>query len=194
MIMSEVTLTGASVALVPLRAGHAGPLADVGLDPSIWEFVPAAVRSREEMQNYVAAAIREREEGNAFPFAIVESTGGRIVGSTRFGNIVPEHRRLELGWTWVAPPWQRTRINTEAKFMLLRHAFEVLEANRVELKTDALNQRSRRAILRLGAKEEGILREHMVTATGRLRDTVYYSILRSEWGGIASALMEKITG
>jgi RimJ/RimL family protein N-acetyltransferase len=192
MHIREVTLKSASVTLEPLREAHVEPLAAVGLDSSLWEFTPGAVRSREEMADYVSAALRTRDEGSALPFVIVEAAGGRVVGSTRFGNIAPEHGRLEIGWTWIAPAWQRTRVNTEVKFLMLRHAFEVMGANRVELKTDALNQRSRRAILRIGAKEEGILREHMITASGRCRDTVYYSILRSEWNGVFSALSKKI--
>lgn len=192
MNIREVTLRSGSVTLEPLREGHVGPLAAVGLDPSLWEFTPGAVRSREEMSDYVSAALRTRDGGSALPFVIVEAAGGSIVGSTRFGNIAPEHGRLEIGWTWIAPAWQRTRVNTEVKFLMLRHAFEVMGANRVELKTDALNQRSRRAILRIGAKEEGILREHMVTASGRYRDTVYYSILRSEWNEVFLALSKKI--
>jgi RimJ/RimL family protein N-acetyltransferase len=192
MNIMHVTLRGKAVTLVPLRANHAEALAAIGLDPALWDFTPSAIRTREEMEAYVATALRDQEAGNALPFVIMESLGGAIVGSTRFANIVPAHQRLEIGWTWVAQPWQRTRINTEAKFLLLRHAFERMGANRVELKTDALNVRSRRAILRIGAREEGVLREHMVTATGRLRDTVYFSILRSEWDGVSEALRRRI--
>jgi RimJ/RimL family protein N-acetyltransferase len=144
------------------------------------------------MADYVSAALRTRDEGTALPFVIVEAARGRVVGSTRFGNIAPEHRRLEIGWTWIARAWQRTSVNTEVKFIMLRHAFEVMGANRVELKTDALNERSRRAILRIGATEEGILREHMLTASGRYRNTVYYSILRSEWNDVFAALSKKL--
>jgi RimJ/RimL family protein N-acetyltransferase len=190
--LAETTLVGSSVTLVPLEARHAGPLAEVGLDPSIWEFTPARVTSAEEMARYVDDAIRARARGEALPFAILVTGEERIVGSTRLGNIAASHRRLEIGWTWVAPPWQRTRINTEAKFLLLRHGFEVMGANRIELKTDALNERSRRAILRIGGREEGTLREHMLTASGRFRDTVYYSILRSEWSAVASALRARL--
>jgi RimJ/RimL family protein N-acetyltransferase len=192
MNISHVTLSGNAVTLVPLRADHAERLADIGLDPALWEYTPSAVCTRAEMEAYVATALRDQHAGNALPFVMVESAGGTIVGSTRFAGIVPAHRRLEIGWTWIAPPWQRTRVNTEAKFLLLRHAFERMGANRVELKTDALNVRSRRAILRIGAREEGVLREHMVTATGRLRDTVYFSILRSEWNGVSAALRRRI--
>ena len=118
------------------------------------------------------------------PFATIERTSGRVVGSTRYGNIDLENRRLEIGWTWVARPWQRIAINTEAKLLMLRHLFDPLGCRRVEFKTDALNERSRQAILRLGAKQEGILRKHMTTATDRVRDTVYYSLLDDEWRGV----------
>jgi RimJ/RimL family protein N-acetyltransferase len=192
MNITDGIAAGAAVTLVPLRAGHAGALADVGLDRSLWEFTPSAVRTRGEMAAYVAAALREKESGQSLPFVIIESQGGTIVGSTRFGNIVEVHRRLEIGWTWLAPRWQRTAINTETKFLLLRHAFEVMGANRVELKTDALNVKSRRAILRIGAREEGVLREHMLTSSGRLRDTVYFSILRSEWEEVSMRLRRLI--
>ena len=108
----------------------------------------------------------------------MDRKSGRAIGSTRFGNIVPEHKRIEIGWTWISPPFQRSAVNTEAKFLMLRYAFERLGCNRVELKTNALNMRSRNAILRIGAKEEGTLRSHMINPDGSLRDTVYYRFLR----------------
>src|SRR4030081_1121871 len=111
----------------------------------------------------------------------VERSSGRVIGTTRFMNFDRVNRRLEIGSTWIAPAWQRTAVNTEAKYLMLRHAFEVWKCFRVELKTDALNQESRNAILRLGAKEEGTLRRHVLTWTGRVRDSVYFSILDSEW-------------
>lgn len=126
------------------------------------------------------------------PFVTVLKSGGQVVGCTRFGNIVPAHRRAEIGWTWVGKPWQRSGVNTEAKFLMLSHAFEVWQCIRVELKTDFLNQKSRTAILRLGAREEGVLRQHMVAPDGRLRDTVYYSILDREWPAVKAALLAKM--
>jgi RimJ/RimL family protein N-acetyltransferase len=124
-------------------------------------------------------------------FATVETSSGRVIGSTRFMNIDRANRRVEIGSTWIAPPWQRTAVNTEAKYLMLRHAFEVWGCIRVELKTDALNQKSRNAILRIGAKEEGTLRRHLITHTGRVRDTVYFSILDSEWPGVKARLTRK---
>src|SRR5215467_6132074 len=133
------------------------------------------------MQAYIETALKERDSGSAIPFVQVERASGRVVGSTRYANIDRQHHRLEIGWTWVAPGWQRTVINTEAKYLLLRHAFQSLRCMRVELKTDSLNERSRAAILRIGAVQEGIFRNHMITSTGRVRHTVYFSVIDSEW-------------
>ena len=178
-----VTLTSPVVRLEPLTRAHVDALsrARVGLDAELWRFIPTPVTSPEEMHAYVATALDEQARGVSLPFAIVDAASGELVGSTRFGNIDVKNRRLEIGWTWVARSHQRTRANTAAKRLLLGHAFETLLANRVELKTDVLNEKSRNAIGRIGAKQEGIFREHVVCASGRIRDTVYFSILASEW-------------
>lgn len=141
-----------------------------------------------EMSVYIETALREQQQGTSLPFALAEKSTGRLMGSTRYGNIDRTHRRVEIGWTWVAREWQRTAVNTEAKYLLLKHAFESLGCIRVELKTDSLNERSRAAILRIGAREEGIFRNHMITASGRIRDTVYFSIVASEWPGAKARL------
>ena len=130
----------------------------------------------------------EQERGESLVFVTVERASGRMIGSTRFMNIDRANRRVEIGSTWIAPAWQRTAINTEAKYLMIRHAFERWGCIRVELKTDALNEKSRNAILRIGAKEEGTLRRHLVTWTGRVRDTVYFSILDSEWAEVKGRL------
>lgn len=181
MAVTPVVLEGRHVRLEPLREDHLAGLAAVGLDPDLWRWIPTPVRTFEEMAGYIATALREQGQGVSLPFALVERRTGRPIGSTRFGNIDRTHHRVEIGWTWVALEWQRTAINTEAKYLLLRHAFETLGCMRVELKTDSLNERSRAAILRIGAREEGIFRNHMITASGRIRHTVYFSILDSEW-------------
>lgn len=183
-----VTLEGSHVRLEPLRAGHLDALCAVGLDPEIWRWSPQPVVTRDDMAAYLSAALSAHERGEALPFATVDRASGTVVGSTRFGNVAMAHRRVEIGWTWIAPPWQRTALNTEAKRLMLAHAFETLGCVRVELKTDALNARSRAAILRLGATEEGRLRQHIVTASGRLRDTVYVSILDAEWPAVRARL------
>ena len=188
-----VTLEGRYVRLEPLSLHHLDGLAEVGLDSDIWRWTTSIVRTREEMLAMIEEAAAARERGLAIPFATVERASGRPVGSTRFGNIDPANRRVEIGWTWIAPPWQRTAINTEAKLLMLRHAFEALGCIRVELKTDALNARSRAAIARLGATEEGTLRRHAITATGRVRDTVYYSILEEEWPDVRARLERRLS-
>ena len=160
----------------------------VGLDPDLWRWTVSAVASRADMEKYVRTALAERDAGRAIPFVIVDPRSGEVAGSTRFAAIDPQNRRMEIGWTWIGRRWQRTALNTEMKLLMLRHAFEEADCIRVELKTDALNERSRRAIRRLGAKEEGILRSHMVTHTGRFRDTVYHSILAAEWPAVLAHL------
>lgn len=192
MVFSPVVLEGAGVRLEPLAKAHLAGLVEVGLDEELWRWIPTPVRTQEEMAAYVETALGEQAQGVALPFAIVEKSTGRAIGSTRYGNIDRTHRRVEIGWTWVARDWQRTAVNTEAKYLLLRHAFESLGCMRVELKTDSLNERSRAAILRLGAREEGIFRNHMITASGRIRHTVYFSIIDSEWPAVKAHLETKL--
>jgi RimJ/RimL family protein N-acetyltransferase len=188
MIVTPGTLEGRHVRLEPLAKTHLARLAEVGLDEELWRWIPTPVRTAEEMAVYIETALKEQERGISFPFALVEKATGRAIGSTRYGNIDRTHHRVEIGWTWVARDWQRTAVNTEAKYLLLRHAFESLGCIRVELKTDSLNERSRAAILRIGAREEGIFRNHMITASGRIRHTVYFSIVDSEWPGVKARL------
>ncbi len=192
MVVSPVTLEGVQVRLEPLAKAHLEGLALVGLDEELWRWIPTPVGTREEMAAYIETALSEQERGISLPFAMVEKTTGRTIGSTRYGNIDRTHHRLEIGWTWVAREWQRTAINTEAKYLLLKHAFETLGCMRVELKTDSLNERSRAAILRIGAREEGIFRNHMITASGRIRHTVYFSIIDSEWPAVKAGLEAKL--
>ncbi len=192
MKVSPVTLEGQYVRLEPLAKAHMAGLAEVGLEEELWRWIPTRVRTREEMAAYIETALNEQEQGVALPFAIVEKATGRAIGSTRYGNIDRTHHRVEIGWTWVAREWQRTAMNTEAKYLLLRHAFETLGCVRVELKTDSLNERSRAAILRIGALEEGTFRNHMITASGRIRHTVYFSIIDSEWPAVKARLKAKL--
>src|SRR5260370_3182301 len=168
MVVSPVVLEGTHVRLEPLTKTHLAGLSEVGLDEELWRWIPTPVRTREEMAAYIETALDEQAQGMALPFAIVEKATGRAIGSTRYGNIERTHRRVEIGWTWVAREWQRTAMNTEAKYLFLRHAFETLGCIRVELKTDSLNERSRSALLRLGAREEGTFRNDMITPSGRI--------------------------
>ena len=194
MKIAPVTLVEQHVRLEPLLKAHVAGLAGVGLDEDLWEWIPTQVRTLEEMSAYVDTALDEQARGVSLPFAILEKATGRVIGSTRYGNIERMHRRVEIGWTWVAKPWQRTPVNTEAKLLLLSHAFETLGCIRVELKTDSMNERSRAAILRIGAKEEGIFRNHMITARGRVRHSVYFSIVDTEWPEVKARLQSKLNG
>jgi RimJ/RimL family protein N-acetyltransferase len=188
LTIEPVTLRGSVVALEPMRMDHVDALTRVGLDPELWRWIPSSVSSAEEMRGYVATALDEQRRGVSLPFVIIARGTEQVVGSTRYGNIDLANRRLEIGWTWVTVAHQRTAVNTEAKLLLLTHAFERLQVNRVELKTDALNLKSRAAITRLGAIEEGTLRKHLVTSTGRIRDTVYFSIIDTEWPAVKRRL------
>ena len=190
--VEPVTLEGRVVRLQPLGDAHLEGLCEAGLDDELWRWTLADVRTREEMRAYVEVALKGQTEGTILPFTILAQPSGLVVGSTRFGNIDRENRRVEIGWTWIGRRWQRTAVNTETKYLMLRHAFETLGCVRVEFKTDVLNQTSRRAILRLGAKEEGILRRHMITDSGRIRDTVYYSIIACEWAEVKTRLEAKL--
>ena len=188
IVIEPVTLRGSRVVLEPMSLAHVPALLRVGLDPELWRWIPTGVANEEEMRAYVEKALDEQRGGVSLPFVIVANPGSQVVGSTRYGNIDLSNRRLEIGWTWVTASHQRTAVNTEAKLLLLTHAFERLGVHRVELKTDALNRRSRAAIARLGAVEEGIFRKHIVTASGRVRDTVYYSIIDTEWPTVKGRL------
>ena len=193
MVVEPVTLTGHYVQLEPMLPAHRNFFVEVGLDEELWRWIPDPVHSPEEMYAYVEAALQQQASGVSLPFTIVERASGTVIGSTRYANIERVHRRIEIGWTWVALPWQRTPANTECKYLLLRHAFETLGCIRVELKTDSLNEKSRKAIARIGAREEGIFRNHMITSTGRIRHSVYFSVIDSEWPSVKARLEEKLS-
>jgi RimJ/RimL family protein N-acetyltransferase len=181
MTVESCVLEGTHVRLEPLTLDHLDALTAIGLDPDLWRWTLTQNHTPDDMRRYVETALAEQRAGQSLPFATVELSSGRVVGSTRFAAIERTHRRVEIGWTWIARPWQRTAINTEAKFLMLRHAFEVWRCLRVELKTNSKNERSRRAILRIGATEEGTLRKHQLNADGTARDSVYFSITDDEW-------------
>ena len=189
---ADITLEGAFVRLEPLTLEHVTPLCEVALEPDVWRWTLSKVATPDDMRRYVANALRLRERGIGYPFATIERASGRVVGSTRYHAIEPAHRRLEIGYTFVAPAWQRSAVNTEAKYLMLRHAFESLDQHRVEFKTDVLNERSRNALLRIGATEEGVLRGHSITDDGRIRDTIYFSILAPEWPAVKRRLEERL--
>lgn len=192
MKIEPITLEGEFVRLEPLRFEHWESLYEAGSDKSLWRWTAAVVASAGDMRRYVETALDEQGRGVSLPFVTIEKSSNKIVGSTRFGNIDAKNRRAEIGWTWINPRWQRSYVNTEAKLLMLEHAFEIWKCVRVELKTDALNEKSRRAILRIGATEEGVLRRHLITDAGRIRDTVYFSILDSEWRQVEENLVSKL--
>ena len=192
MQIKPLTLEGKSVRLAPLKLEHLPELYGAASDESLWLWTANIIKSREDMLRYVETALGEAARKVSVPFVTIEKFSGVIIGSTRFGNIDQKNRRAEIGWTWINPKWQRTAINTEAKLLMLTHAFEVWRCVRVELKTDVLNEKSRNAILRIGAKEEGIFRRHQITDAGRFRDTVYFSIIDTEWETVKAALHEKL--
>jgi RimJ/RimL family protein N-acetyltransferase len=189
-----VTLEGRWMRLEPLGEEHAAALAQVGLDPEIWRYMPTVPVNLAEMEAWVKSALANRAKGTEMPFVQIERETGMAIGSTRVMDIRPEHRGVEIGYTWLARPWWRTRINSESKFLLLRHLFDDLECVRVALKTDLLNERSQRAIERLGAKREGVLRKHMIVQEGRFRDSVYYSIVDEEWPRIKGRMESDLYG
>jgi N-acetyltransferase len=193
-IVTPITLEGSAVRLEPIRPEHAERFWEASKDAldDIFQWIPYRMKTPEDLQRVVKKAFAEQECGESVVFATVERSSGLVIGSTRFMNIDRANRRVEIGWTWIVPAWHRTGVNTEAKYLMLQHAFEVWQCMRVELKTDALNQRSRNAILRIGAKEEGTLRKHLVTSTGRVRDTVYFSILDTEWPSAKERLEVKL--
>jgi RimJ/RimL family protein N-acetyltransferase len=193
-IVTPVTLEGSVVRLEPIRREYAELFwlaAKDALD-DIFQWIPYRMQTPADFELLVEKALREQERGESVVLATIERKSGQVIGSTRFMNIDRANRRVEIGSTWIAPAWQRSAVNTEAKYLMLRHAFEVWQCIRVELKTDALNQQSRNAILRIGAKEEGTLRKHLITWTGRVRDSVYFSILDTEWPDVRSRLEQKL--
>lgn len=180
--------------LEPLKSGHAPLLWEIVKDhlDDMFRWIPYRLESLQDFETFNQQVLAEQQRGLSIPFATLERSSGKVVGTTRYMNMDLGNRKVEIGSTWIAPPWQRTVVNTEAKYLMLRHAFETWKCLRVELKTDSMNQRSRRAILRLGAKEEGTLRKHLLTWNGRQRDSVYFSILDTEWVGVKLELERKL--
>jgi RimJ/RimL family protein N-acetyltransferase len=190
--LEPVTLEGRRVRLEPLTLDHVPGLAQVALDPAIWQWTIARPETVDELRSWAEAALAGRDTRTEFPFATIDVATGRPIGSSRFMNVVLEHRRVEIGWTWVAPAWQRTGANREAKLLMLRHAFDTLGCRRVEFKTDSLNEPSRTALLGIGARFEGIFRNHMVMPDGRMRHSAYYSVIDEEWPAVRAGLEQSL--
>jgi N-acetyltransferase len=192
MEISPVILEGQHVRLEPLSPAHEESLIAAAGDGELWNYTVTIVPSRATMSSYIASTLNAQAQGRELPFVIIRKSSGQVVGSTRVFHIEPDHRRVEIGYTWLAKGAQRTAVNTEAKLLLLTHAFERLRCIRVEFVTDVLNQQSRTAILRLGAKQEGVLRNHMVMPGGRYRDSVCFSIIEAEWPEVKAKLEAKL--
>jgi RimJ/RimL family protein N-acetyltransferase len=192
MTVAPVTLEGRLVRLEPLSRAHPDGLAEVGLDPELWRWTLTRIVTREDLDAYLETALAAAAAGTELPFATIERASGRPIGSTRYLNIDRHHRRLEIGYTWLGRAWQRSGANTEAKLLMLEHAFDALGCHRVEFKTDSLNEQSRAALLGIGATLEGIFRNHMVSQGGRLRHSAYYSIVAEEWPSVRARLRDRL--
>jgi RimJ/RimL family protein N-acetyltransferase len=189
MDIHPVTLTGEIVRLEPLARAHIPALWAAGCDPAIWRYmVYGTINSVQDMENWVEMLLARQADGTDLPFAVYHCQAGTIIGATRYLDIHPEHRGLEIGGTWYTPDFQRTAVNTECKYLLLKHAFEALGCVRVQFKTDSRNERSQKALERIGAVKEGILRNHIITPEGYVRDSVFYSIIDREWPVVKSHL------
>ena len=178
---SPLILENDLVKLIPLEYEHTEALWQIADDPEIWNMTPVQIKTKEQFEDYMRLAVTSRDNKSAYPFLVIDKATNSPAGSTRFGNIFFEHKRLEIGWTWYGSAFRGTGLNKQVKLLLLDYAFETLGLNRVELKTDLLNNRSQRAMIKLGFKQEGIFRQHIITDEGRLRDTVYFSLLKNEW-------------
>lgn len=189
MDVQPVTLEGRQVRLVPMALSHHAALSAIGLDPALWRYTTIRVETPDEMREYMESALAAQAAGTALPFVIELCATGEIVGTTRYHSIVDEHRRLEIGFTWIAAPWQRTTVNSESKYLLLRHAFETLGCERVEFKAAAENEPSRRALLRIGAKEEGTLRHFVLSKHKGPCDVRVFSIIAPEWPRLRTQLL-----
>ena len=192
MNLQPVTLIGRNIRLEPLHLDHASVLARVGLHPELWRWQPSPITTQDDMRRYVQTALNDQLNSSGLPFVIVDTTTDEVIGSTRYMDIALQHHRLEIGATWLTPSHQRSRANTEAKLLLLTHAFESLGIKRVVFKTEALNEQSRKALARIGAVEEGTFRQHLYTASGRARDMVYFSILATEWPSVKAGLLARL--
>jgi RimJ/RimL family protein N-acetyltransferase len=192
MPLTPVTLQGRTIELVPMGPSHHASLCSIGLDERLWQRTTIQVRTAEEMREYLQVALDAQPAGTALPFVIQKRDSGQIIGSTRFHSYNALHRRIEIGFTWLAVPWQGTGANLEAKLLMLRHAFESLDCVRVQFTADMDNAPSRHALERLGATYEGILRSYMISDRAGPRDVAIYSIVASEWADLAMQLKARV--
>lgn len=177
-------LEGDHVQIIPMRKNHIQGLYEIGCDSNIWTHLPNKISTFDDMKTFVESALYNKENGSEFPFVIIQKRTNKIIGSTRFLDISPLNKTLEIGWTWLNPSVWGTQINKECKYLLLRYCFETLGVIRVQFKTDEKNIRSQRAIEGIGGIKEGILRNHMIRKGGTYRNSVFYSIIDSEWEAV----------
>lgn len=189
---NQATLTGREVELRPLQTEHASELLTAAADGELWNMKVTVIPGPETVGQYIASALEGRASGSVMPFVIVRRDTGQIVGSTRFWKIDLANRKMEIGHTWLSSSVQRSGINTEAKLLMLTHAFEAMDAIRVQFTTDELNEKSRAAILRIGAKHEGIIRNERIMPDGRKRNSVRFSIIDAEWAEVKAMLLQKM--
>jgi RimJ/RimL family protein N-acetyltransferase len=193
MDIRPLTLTGKLIRLEPMTEAHVPALAQVGLDPRIWQYmIYGQMQTEADLRQWVREILRRAARGTDLPFTVIYQASGQPIGTTRFMEIHPEHRNLEIGGTWYGLDYQGSGVNSEAKYLLLRHAFEVWGCIRVQIKTDLRNIRSQRAIERLGAVKEGVLRDHVILADGYVRSSVLYSILAAEWPAVKAGLEARL--
>ena len=190
--IEPITLTGTKVVLEPLALEHAEGMAEAVKDGELWKLWFTSIPSPEKVEDYIKIALAMRENSGAMPFIVREKESNKIIGSTRYFNVDEISQRLEIGHTWYSESYQRTSVNTECKYLLLSHAFEKLDAIAVEFRTHWHNHKSRAAIARLGAKQDGVLRNHTRTADGIYRDTVVFSIINLEWPAVKQSLLFKL--
>jgi RimJ/RimL family protein N-acetyltransferase len=182
------TLQSPLVRLEPMTADHAGPLEEVARDGELWNLRVTSVPAPGETTDYIAAALKGQEQGHMLPFVVVDEASGQVIGTTRYHDIVPAVERLEIGYTWYGKSWQRSHVNTTCKLLMMTHAFETLGARLVGWRTDNFNFASQRAIERLGARKDGVLRHHALRRDGTVRDTVMYSLTAGEWPEVQAHL------
>lgn len=186
--LNKIELIGEKIKLIPLTTNDANDLLNAASDGELWNLKVTSIPSNDSINSYIDFALSEQNEGKGLPFVVIDQKTKTIIGSTRYCNATPEHRRLEIGYTWYAKSYQRTAVNTECKYLLLKHAFETLNAIAVEFRTNFHNKASKKAIQRLGAKQDGILRNHRINPDGSLRDSAVYSITNQEWESVKQSL------
>ena len=178
----------------PMTADHLDALSVAGGFDELWRWTAATAATRDDMKLYVDAALADAAKGIALPFVTIDKASGKVIGSSRFGNIDAPNLKTEIGWTWITPAFQRSHVNSEAKLLMMTHAFEVWKCVRVELKTDVLNEKSRNAMKRIGCVEEEVFRKNMLVQRGRYRDSIYYSVLDTEWPAVKQRLLGFLAG